>query len=190
VTGGWLGRVVRSARIQCEAVAAIETGGGKVLYDWQSKTGRPIPGAKPWAPRWMIDCLGVDSFGHVVSARLSLTAKEAILIHVGRLGRLQELYLAGLLVTDEGLAPLKGLTDLESLDLTGAAVSNEGLAGLEGLTNLRELSLAYANNVGDAGLVHLSNLRNLRTLALYNTRVTVAGVRALRRALPQAQIGH
>ena len=56
--------------------------------------------------------------------------------------------------------------------------------------HLQVLSLAYADKVGDAGLVHLRKLTRLRTLALYNTGVTVAGVRVLRRALPQAQIEH
>ena len=188
--GGWLGWIVSSAWIQREAVAAIERDGGKVLYDWQSKNGHPLPGATPWAPRWMVDRMGVDYFGHVVSASLSTHATEEVLIHVGRLGHLRELYLMGLPVTDEGLAHLKGLADLRILDLTGARVSNDGLMSLEGLTKLEVLNFAYADRVGDAGLVHLRGLTGLRTLALYNTGVTVAGVRSLRQALPWAQIEH
>ena len=33
--GGWLGWVVRSPRIQHQAVGAIEEAGGTVFYDWQ-----------------------------------------------------------------------------------------------------------------------------------------------------------
>ena len=37
--GGWLTWVVRSARLQLEAVAAIQRPGGLVRYDWQWKNG-------------------------------------------------------------------------------------------------------------------------------------------------------
>ena len=124
----------------------------------------------------MVDRIGVDYFGHVVSASLSIHATEEVLIHVGPLGHLRELYLMGLEVTDEGLAQPQGSGRPENLDLTGAKVNNDGLMSLEGLTKLEVLNLAHADRVGDAGLVHLRGLTGLRTLALYNTGVTVAGV--------------
>ena len=47
VIGGWLGWIVRSARIQREAVAAIEKAGGRVKYDWEWSGGKQIPGGDP-----------------------------------------------------------------------------------------------------------------------------------------------
>ena len=64
--GGWLGWLVRSARIQREAVAAITKAGGKVKYDWEWRDGNKIPtGEDPWAPLRLVDYIGVDYFGHV-----------------------------------------------------------------------------------------------------------------------------
>jgi hypothetical protein len=195
LVGGWLGWIVRGARVQRDAVAAILNAGGSVLYDSQWENGRFIPGGKPWASQWLVDRLGVDCFGHVVFAGLSPlsayrspAATDAALVHLGRLGWLRELSLSGVPVTDEGLVHLKGLTRLQVLDLTGTEVTDEGLVSLEGLTGLRELSLAHALGISDAGLVYLRGLTSLRRLVPYNSRVTVAGVRSMRPALPAAQI--
>jgi hypothetical protein len=65
VVGGWLGWIVRSARIQRDAVAAITKTGGEVNYNWEWRDGVPVPRAQPWAPRWLVDLLGVDYLGHV-----------------------------------------------------------------------------------------------------------------------------
>ena len=56
---GWL---VRSARIQGEAVAAITNAGGEVNYNWEWRNGTPIPGGQPWAPKRMVDLVGLDYF--------------------------------------------------------------------------------------------------------------------------------
>jgi hypothetical protein len=50
VIGAWLRWLVRSARIQREAVAAIESNRGIVVYDWQWSGGNVMPEGKPWAP--------------------------------------------------------------------------------------------------------------------------------------------
>ena len=43
VIGGWLGWAVHNARIQREAVAAVERAGGEVMYDWQWQYNAPAP---------------------------------------------------------------------------------------------------------------------------------------------------
>jgi hypothetical protein len=48
LAGGLLGWFVRSARIQRQAVAAIEKAGGSVAYEWDFQNGSPIPNGKPW----------------------------------------------------------------------------------------------------------------------------------------------
>ena len=65
--GGGLGWVVNQARIQRDAVTAIQKAGGVCLYDWDFRKGAPNPNGTPMAPRWLVDRLGVDYFGHVVS---------------------------------------------------------------------------------------------------------------------------
>jgi hypothetical protein len=65
VIGGWLGWVVRSARIQRDAVSAIRKDGNHVAYDWQWNNGSFVGARRnPWAPRWLVDFLGIDYFGH------------------------------------------------------------------------------------------------------------------------------
>ena len=65
VIGGWLGWTVRSAHIQREAVAAIRLAGGSVRYHWDKRHARNASlFAKPWWPKWLVNQLGVDYFGH------------------------------------------------------------------------------------------------------------------------------
>jgi len=119
--GAGLGWLIRSARIQREAVAAIEKAGGSVDYDWEWTNGEHIAGAKPRAPRWLVDRIGVDYFGHVTDVWLcsSWAAPEAVMEQVGRLTRLRRLHLDRSSISGAGLAHLKGLTKLSDLGLGG-----------------------------------------------------------------------
>ena len=65
VIGASLGWLLRSARLQREAVAAIWSAGGSVIYDWQYKDGEFTPFSRPGWPEWLVARLGVDYFGHV-----------------------------------------------------------------------------------------------------------------------------
>src|SRR5262249_41670584 len=73
VIGGSLGWVVHSARVQRDAVAAVQKLGGTVTYDWERKDGRSVPNGKPWVPRWLLDRVGIDYFGHVTQVRVVAT---------------------------------------------------------------------------------------------------------------------
>jgi Leucine-rich repeat (LRR) protein len=139
---------------------------------------------------------------------------DASLEHLKGLTELEILFLEDTKVTDDGLVYLKGLTDLEALelsrtkvtdkglehlivftklqrlDLGGTGVTDKGLEHLKGLTRLETLSLENARGVSDLGLVHLKGLTNLRKLNLVGTKVTDAGVRDLRQALPKVEIIH
>jgi hypothetical protein len=166
VIGAGLGWIVRQAHIQRDAVAAIMQTGGSIRYDWEWKDGNPIPGGKPWAPRWLVDRIGVDYFGHVtaaVSHHMSAATSDAVIAQVGR------------------------LTGIQSLNLHDSSISDSGLVHLKGLTNLQVL-LLYRTQVSDAGLVHLKGLTNLSALQLDGTQVTDAGVEELKRALPSLRI--
>ncbi len=114
--GLWLGWFVRCARIQREAVAAIQHAGGKVAYDWEWSNGKPIPGGKPSAPQWLIDLIGVDYFGHVTFAWLKPNeTDDSAIAQVGRLARLQ----------------LKDLTNLTVvLDVMSTQVTDMGVREL------------------------------------------------------------
>jgi hypothetical protein len=213
VIGAGLGWLVRSARIQREAVAAVTKAGGRVSYDWEWSNWNAVPGGKPWAPRWLTELIGVDYFGNVTAVWLfsPSTATDAAIVQVGRLTRLQLLSLdqlslgdaslthltgltnlsylgiGGAQFTDAGLAHLKGLTNLSVLVLRGTQVTDAGLAHLNGLTKLSVLYLDLPH-VTDAGLVYLKALTKLSHLHLSGTQVTNAGMKELKQALPRLLI--
>jgi internalin A len=69
--GGTLGWIVYSARVQRDAVAAIEAAGGSVWYQWQWRNGKPILNGHPPWPEWIVNLVGVDYFGGVVRVSLA-----------------------------------------------------------------------------------------------------------------------
>ena len=186
VIGGWLGWVVHRARVQREAVAAIERAGDKVWYDWEWNNGRPIPNGKPRCPKWLVDRIGVDYFGHVTSV-YARHASDAELVHIGNLRQLECLILVGSFVTDAGLAHLEGVSSLQVLNLQRTRIADAGLPHLKKLTGLQELGLSDTG-VSDAGIAHLEGLTHLTVLGLEKTKVTNVGVRELQKVLTKARI--
>jgi hypothetical protein len=178
VIGAGLGWIVHEAHVQRDAVAAIKRAGGSVTYE-----------GTLWAPRRVVDLIGVDYFGHVTVVELpvSASATDATLADVGRLTRLQILEVYSPSVSDAGLARVNGLTKLRHLRLNGTRVTDAGLVHLKGLSNLSVLGLSRTQ-VTDAVLVHLKGLTNLKRLALNNTGVTDVGVKEVERALPSLTI--
>ncbi len=165
VIGAWLGWIVHKARVQRDAVAAIRKLQGTVRYDWERKDGRAISNGKPWGPRWLVDQIGIDYFGHVTQVRV-------VAVHE---------------LSDAELIQISHLTGLEELDLHRSRVTDASLAHLEGLTDLHSLTL-FHTDVSDAGLMRLKRLWRLRNLSIENTKVTDAGVQELQKALPNLTI--
>src|SRR5207248_7594220 len=85
--------------------------------------------------------------------------------------------------TDDGLAHLKGLTNLRSLNLYSTDIRGSGLVRLQGLPRLAELNLG-ATNISDAELTHLKPFRNLKVLRLSNVNITEQAASDLRKAIP------
>jgi hypothetical protein len=152
--GCWLGWMVRAARIQHEAVEAIQEAGGRIMYDWEWENDFPMKNEGPRVPKWLVDRLGIDYFGAVVyvefnvfdtyvmvkgkdagfdAARLQSYRRrfDAALAQVGRLRRLEELKLSSSEVTDAGLKHLMGLTALKKLELGSTQVTDAGVQELQ-----------------------------------------------------------
>jgi hypothetical protein len=194
IIGAGLGWIVHPARIQREAVAAIRKDGGAALYDWEWKNGAFQRDGKPSAPKWLVDSLGVDYFGHAVCVSVRQPGSTSTLSNVGRLSRLEHLSLHGPFVTDSGLAHLKGLTDLSHLNIGDsevdcsttithigtARVTDAGMPYLKGLTKLSFLDL-NGTQVSDTGLENLAGLSKLEVLRLGDTLVTDSGLAHLKR---------
>jgi hypothetical protein len=102
IIGASLGWLVRSARIQRDAVAAITNSGGGVAYDWQMRNGKYNPAGKPWAPKRLTELIGIDYFCHVTDVSLVLrsTPTDAMMAHVGRLAQLERLNVSARSLTD------------------------------------------------------------------------------------------
>lgn len=136
-----------------------------------------------------------DAMPHVAKlahlTELSLTWNDSVkpqdMAVLKPLARLKSLALAGVPVTDDGLAHLAGLAELEHLDLFFTSVTDAGLAHLTGLKSLQSLNLARTK-VTDAGIMQLAALKNLKSLNLKDTQVTDQGATALHDALPDCQV--
>jgi Leucine-rich repeat (LRR) protein len=178
LVGTGLGWIVHRAEVQRDAVAAIETAGGRVVYDWQWKGNRLVPNAKPLGPKWLVDHIGVDYFGSVIQVFLNGRCTDLELGHVGRLHRLEILSLRSSEVTDSGLEQLRGLTGLRHLYLGDTRVTDDGLHHLERLTNIEVLSL-NKTQISGCGLVFLRRMTGLHTLLLSWTKVGDAGLAEL-----------
>jgi hypothetical protein len=127
-----------------QAVALVEQLGGTVTEDLNSP-GKPI-------------------------AKVSLRDRpvnDKGLKAVGELKSMEELDLGSCReITNDGLKPLAGLTQLKKLVLWNMSISGAAMEHLEGLNQLEVLNLALCNNLMDDGLAHLSRLTNLRELDL------------------------
>src|SRR5262249_11978353 len=124
-----------------------------------------------WWPKWLADWVGVDYFGNVVFVELGEKGSDAEMIHVGRLRRLEELYMYVSVADQE---PVSRLTDA-------------GMEHVAGLNRLKAL-LISSNRVGDAGLAHLKGLIGLEELTILMTQATPDGVAGLKKAAPKLRL--
>ena len=188
VLGAGFGWLVRSARVQREAVAGIKREGGSVFYASGRAGSRTLTGQRPWVPLWLVSAIGVDYFDRASVVYFFKDGSDKGLAHVKDLRTLDSLVLLGTNVTDDGLAPLHGLTNLSNLCLSGCTqITDAGLVHLKGMTKLSQ-AVFRDIQVTDTGLVHLYRLTNLKYLTLSDTPVTDAGVEELRRTLPTLEI--
>ena len=82
-------------------------------------------------------------------------------------------------ITNEGLAHLKQLENLQSLDLDSTQISDAGLAELKTLKNLQTLVIGYNEKMTGTGLAELKDLKNLQHLDLIHSSITDEGAKFL-----------
>jgi hypothetical protein len=192
ITGLWFGWIVRSARIQREAVRAVERNGGFVRYygrDYVNARGGHViwylHGDLPWRPHWLVpkslaDRLEIDVFDHVIGVSFTRDSRctGTDLASVATFAALHDLHISDSHITDSALIHLEGMKNLTVLFLQGTQVTDEGLDHLKGLTGLRNLSL-LGTRISDDGLARLEGLTNLQFLDLSDTQVTDAWLQRL-----------
>lgn len=182
--GGYVAYEQGKVRQQQGAVVAIEKLGGYVFFDEKAAIRSGLT-------RFI---LGDNSFGNVNGVDLNPLKTEnrqitdADLRHLRSFPRLNHLVLKNCRqITDEGLAELSGLANLQYLYLNDTPVTDAGLVHLAGLSRLEELSLTHTQVTGP-GLVQLSGLTKLDYLYLYSNRIPPDGIDEIQKALPKCRI--
>jgi hypothetical protein len=187
--GGWLGWIVRSARIQREAIAGIEANGGAVIYDlafWLQisfdhgpylRYGE-ISNHTVWPPRWLVKTIGIDYFANAKTVYVG-DASDAALSHVEKLGKVQEVQMLRptdekRVLNDAGIVHLAKLKDLRKLDLFFTRITDAGLIHLAKLTNLSELHIIPELLSRTEFEQAMSN--GSASFTLFHIRVTDAGI--------------
>lgn len=110
--------------------------------------------------------------------------------HLSALKNLATLDLSGTEVSDDGLRELAELKNLIDLDLGDCSITDSGLVQLKALVNLQILRL-FGTELTDNGLPQFQEFSNLKQLDLeWNPRISKAGARELRAALPNCIVVH
>lgn len=86
-------------------------------------------------------------------------------------GKLVEVDLGSLGVTDETMKKFEGLTDLKHLNLGAGKLTDKGLEPIAKMTNLESLTLDF-NPITDEGFATLADLNRLKYLDIGNTALT------------------
>jgi hypothetical protein len=172
---GWIALVTCQALVQSHHVTQIKGIGGRVMYDWEWRDGMALPAGaiSPWRG-WLITHLGPDFVGEPIALSVGSRgnlADDALMAHIGRLGRLEYLSLSDTAVSDGGLAELRALTRLKELHLQKSAVRGPGLAYLAAMKELEELMLP-TYPFTDADLAPLQELTKLKELKLDGRNLT------------------
>jgi internalin A len=179
---GWLVPMAREARVQRVAVEAIKQSGGDVKYDRGWTHGQSSWNGASWYPAWLVDLLGVDYFGSVTVVVIGGRGSDQDMAFVRHLNELEGLMVAGPYVTDTGINQLIGLNRLEWLTLADTSLSDASLSHLRELPGLQRLGLCHIK-VTDNGMPYLAAIHGLKVLHLDNTDVSDAGLAHLN-ALP------
>ena len=97
-------------------------------YNWQVIDGKPIRGGKPPVPRWLLDHIGIDYFGHVTDVTLMGTTSvppETRIAPLEHLTRVQGVHVFAPF-GDAELVHLHGLKNLATLNIGGTKSPTPG----------------------------------------------------------------
>ncbi len=195
--GGLLGWVVHLAHAQRDAVAAIRSAGGHVAYNWQLKrlpngNAQLDPKGRPKAPKWLVDYLGPDYFGHVENIGLGTRNLDEVMKRVGQLDKVRRIqFVSGIDLTpvaraglqtlpNSGPSRLHALWGLVTTNFSPPPFNGANFKYLKNMTLLERFNLPPDSSVTDADLAYLSRLTALPQLQLHDPRITDVGLAFLK----------
>lgn len=127
---------------------------------------------------------GLDALTRLIIGGVALSNSD--LKNIGRMKTLTYLEIrSGLVVNDEVIGQLAGLTSLNVLSFRETTVTDAGLAQLVDLGDLEHLNISGLFT--DRGLEHLNQLKSLRSLQVASPHLTEEGVVHLKQAHPSLQ---
>lgn len=151
--GVGLGSVVKNARRQRAAVAAIEAAGGYVYYDFQG--GNNVFAEHPRGPDWLWRHIDLSYTSDVNTVFLyEKQLGEETIFRLGQLSNPTSVHLWDTNISDANMQQISKLKKLESINLDNTKVTDEGLAKLKHLKSLR----ARGTAVTTKGAEHLARL--------------------------------
>ncbi len=110
-----------------------------------------------------------------------------VLEDIARMTCVEELFLGGSDLTDDGVATLTGLTRLTWLELSDTRITNRAIGIAATLPQLQTLML-YGTAIDDACVSIVSRMPSLRTVGLDSTHISAKGLASLRKARPYLEI--
>ena len=195
VLGCGLGWIVRSAKVQRDAVAAVVQGGGRVWYDWEVPRSRILCRTVNSPLSWMRGSVklrpgrsgystasGPTTSSAVKQVQVGSKDPDAVMARVAQLSRLELLgFNFDAPVSDAGIQSVRNLSALKmiAVPIRGGSLTGASLEYLTGLTGLRQVLLTTKPILSDADLVHLKGLTGLQHLQLSSSAqnsVTDAGL--------------
>lgn len=175
----WFGLRMDRARRQQKAVAVLRER-GSVLYE--SHFQGPGLSARfekpaPWGPKWLRAIVGNDFFDRVRTVWLTESPSDDDLAYLRDLPDVESLIISSNYVTGKGVEHLQGLTSLKELILGRNKLTDADLAHLEPLQELRYLNVLCS--MSDRAVESLAVLKNLEELHISNVAASSTGASAM-----------
>lgn len=125
-------------------------------------------------------CMGqLTSLRELVIRNASAVTDQGV-AHLANLQQLEHLVLSECPLTDESIRHLGRLPKLQSLSFRGHGFTDKGLEHMQTMTQLRYLHLGTGTKpITDDGLAHLKRLTQLRQLILSDSTITEHGLQHL-----------
>lgn len=174
---GWLGWQARIVNQQQRAVRLIEEADGSIQY------GTTIQ--SPWL-RGLLGDAYCQKVIFVGLFDLDHTKRDCLNAALG-LRSLRSLSLTDVYLTDSNLEQICAMDDLRQLSIVSESLSDTSVQRLAVLNGLEELSLS-GSQVTEDSKATLKGMTHLKSLQVFETKLSQAAVKELRRALPNCQV--